>query len=147
MSKIDSIECVQNIEKEKKIHPSFELIFENNILLIACKAAHSFSTVFDCGQNNPGIDESHLTHHANMLGLCKVGLMPFKQARMHQRTVYVCCFCVCECVCKSTECLQSPFCCKRTRADEIKFPAYNTTLHGHNVSQAHNSCGVFVKNL
>lgn len=79
---------------KKKNLPPFELIFENNILLVACKAAHSFSSVFDCGHYNPGIGESHLTRHANMLGLCKVGLMPFEQARIYQRTVYVCCFCV-----------------------------------------------------
>lgn len=42
------------------------------------KKTHSSSTVFDCGQNNPGIYESHLTQHANMLGLCKVGLVPFE---------------------------------------------------------------------
>lgn len=135
MSEIDSTECVQNIEKKKKTSLLWA-DFENNISLVACKAAHSFSTVFDCGQNNPGIGESHLTHHANMLGLCKVGLMPFEQARTikGQR---MCVLFLCMCKCVSMERLQSPFSCKRTRVDEIKFPAYNKMLHGHSVSQAH----------
>lgn len=49
-----------------------------------------FFLCFECGQNNPGKGVSHLTHYANMLGLCKVGLMPFEQARtIKGRRVFV----------------------------------------------------------
>lgn len=73
-------EFAQKIEKTKINSPHWAY-FDNNILQVTYKVANRSSTVFDCGQYNPAICESHLTYHANMLELCKVGLMPFKQVR------------------------------------------------------------------
>lgn len=80
-TEINRTECVQKNENENKNNKDTKMIFEGNILQATCKVAQSSSTVFDCGQNNPAICESHLTYHANMFGLCKLGLMPFKQVR------------------------------------------------------------------
>lgn len=83
--------------------------------------ANSSYTVFDFRKNNPGMGGSHLTHHANMFGLCKVGLMPFEQARTFkgQRVCVCVCLLLWGCLFKHLQTLAAE---KRPGLDRIQLP-------------------------